>query len=239
LDKAKLTASSLDVVLGGTKILSDINVEISIGSWVSIIGANAAGKSTLLRSIVGWHKPSHGRVEWNVDNPLRPQKIDVLLVPQPDDLPKWLTGRQILDICCKGRNRQLPDNWEEVLDVLDGDAWLSKPVHAQSLGTRKKLCIASALCSSPALLLLDEAFDGLDINSSVKVRTYLKVQVKSGTLGVLSASHAWESVFVDSDEVVFLSNGSIVRSLKNTEYKVLSSQAVALQNAVIQAFAIL
>jgi ABC-type multidrug transport system ATPase subunit len=236
LDKSSLSACNLSIILGGTKILRDINFEISTGYWVSIIGANAAGKSTLLRSLVGWHKPSNGSVAWKSDDPFRSCNLDVLLVPQPDDLPKWLTGKQILEICCNGRSRQLPTNWPEVLEVLDGSAWLEKPVYAQSLGTRKKLCIASALCSSPALLLLDEAFDGLDINSSARVRTYLKAQVKCGALGILSASHAWESVFVDSDEVLFLSNGSIVRSLKSTQFVTLANQARTLHSAVLEAF---
>ena len=245
MDPTTLTARQVRIDLSGRTILRDIHCDVATGSWVSLVGANGAGKSTLLRSLAGWHRPKAGQVllagggsgdgdsgSGGLVDPL----ADVLLVPQPEDLPTWLSGRELLDICVAGRMRRPPEGWAFVLDLLDAGHWMDRPVSALSLGTRKKLCIATALCTGPRLLLLDEAFDGLDARASVRIRGWLRQEVTSGRPGILSASHAWEAVFADSDSVLFLDGGRIVRTLQPGAFDHLARQAAALQAAVLEAF---
>ncbi|MFN7610134.1 MAG: ATP-binding cassette domain-containing protein, partial [bacterium] len=136
------------------------------------------------------------------------------------------------------RRMEALQNWSEVLQSLDAHRWLDRPIQELSLGTKRKVALATALCARPRVLLLDEAFDALDALSSVRIRTMLRGLVRQGHMTVISASHAWESVFVDSDRIAFLAAGRIVRLLKRPEFSELSIQSARMQQTILSALAL-
>jgi ABC-2 type transport system ATP-binding protein len=232
-----LQAHSVSLTLGGRQIINDVSLQAQGGQWVSVVGANEAGKTSLLHLLAGWRPPSSGQILYR-ERPLKADdRVEVVLAPGPDDLPGHLLGHELLKIVQQERQRPEPANWPAILEALNGDRWMDRPVNQLSLGTRRKVALATALCGSPSYLLLDEAFDALDALSSVRIRTMVRGLVDEGTMGVISASHAWESVFTDSDAIAFLAAGRVVRHLERTEFTDLAAQSARMQETILAAFA--
>lgn len=231
-----LTTRGACLTLGGRNILSDVNLSVQTGEWLSIVGANEAGKTSLLHLIAGWRVPTSGEIRLNDASLTHDDRVRVVLAPGPDDLPGHLLGRELIQIVQHERNRPAPSGWDQILDSLNADRWLNRPINELSLGTRRKVALASALCASPELLLLDEAFDALDAVSSVRIRGTVRALVKSGQLAVISASHAWESVFADSDKIAFLDKGKVVRELAQGEFQDIAAQSERIQATILAAF---
>lgn len=156
--------------------------------------------------------------------------------PGPDDLPGHLLGCELLEIVRHERRRPLPDDWGAILVSLNAERWLDRPINQLSLGTRRKVALASALIASPTVLLLDEAFDALDAQSSVRIRATVRALVDGCSMTVISASHAWESVFTNSDAIAFLASGRVVRYLERADFSVLAVQSENMQATILAAF---
>ncbi|KAF0115686.1 MAG: ABC-2 type transport system ATP-binding protein [Hyphomonadaceae bacterium] len=232
-----LNAADLVVSMGKHNILKGVNIEAKLGAWVSLIGANGAGKTTLLRAIAGWHfSKIKGQVLCNGQKITNQTRQDVVLVPSPYDLPTYLLGHELIDIIVRERGAALHQNWPKILEILDGDIWYNRPIGELSWGTQKKICIATAICTGPKFILLDESFDGLDATSSLKIRQLFADLVKQNTIGVLSASHSWESVFAYSDTIYFLKAGSIINRLEQSDFAQLTIEAKRIEQMVTQIF---
>ncbi|MEZ6023816.1 MAG: ABC transporter ATP-binding protein [Hyphomonadaceae bacterium] len=232
----RLSATELRVLFGKHAALDGVSIEFARGRWTSIVGANGAGKTTLLHTLAGWRKPTAGALALDGAPPGPSYRQDVVLAPAPEQLPPHLTGAEVIDIVARERGRTRIGGWADAFAALDGEAWNSRPVAELSWGTRKKLCLATAIATGPDFLLLDEAFDGLDSVSSIRIRQYVRSQASAGALGVVSASHAWESVFVDSDAVAFLAQGKLVRTMDAPQFQSLGEDARRIQDVVQGAF---
>jgi ABC-2 type transport system ATP-binding protein len=232
-----LNVQDATLILGARTIIDGVSLGVSIGQWLSIVGANEAGKTTLLHLLAGWRAPTSGQVEFNGAQLRSNDRVQVVLAPGPDDLPGHLLGSELLAIVRQERRRPLPADWDTILTSLNADRWLDRPIHQLSLGTRRKVALASALIANPTVLLLDEAFDALDAQSSVRIRATVRALVDGGTMAVISASHAWESVFSDSDAIAFLASGRVVRHLERAEFSDLAAQSEKMQATILAAFA--
>jgi ABC-type multidrug transport system ATPase subunit len=232
-----LRASNLCLTLGERDIVQGVTLQVALGQWVSIVGANEAGKTSLLHLLGGWRAPTAGQILFE-DRPLNADdRAAIVLAPGPDDLPGHLLGRELITIVQHERQRSQPSDWPAILEALNADRWLDRAVNQLSLGTRRKVALATALCASPKVLLLDEAFDALDAQSSVRIRTMVRGLVDAGETAVISASHAWESVFSDSDAIAFLAAGRVVRHLKRADFLDLAAQSAKMQETILTAFA--
>ncbi len=232
----ELQAKNIFVSYGRNDVLKNINISIKMGEWVSLIGANGAGKSTLLHAIAKWRfSKKSGEILFNGEN-TNNVKNEIVLVPFPADLPDFLLGKELIEIIIRERGAQLIENWPIIMDALDANVWLERPIGELSWGTQKKVCIASALCSAPKFILLDEAFDGLDAQSSAKIRYLFHDLVHKNQIGILNASHAWESVFADSYRIYFLKDGQIIKELHQNEFGDLKDEAKKIEQRVFEIF---
>jgi ABC-type multidrug transport system ATPase subunit len=232
-----IAAQSVSLILGGRHILNSIDISATLGEWVSIVGANEAGKTSLLHLLAGWRAPTSGAVSFQNRRLHRDDRATVVLAPGQDDLPGHLLGKELLALVQHERRKPPPQDWLDILHSLDAHRWLDRPIHELSLGTKRKVALATALCASPTVLLLDEAFDALDAQSSVRIRSMVRELVDQGHMAVISASHAWESVFTDSDHIAFLSAGQVVRYLARADFQDLAAQAQRMQTTILEAFA--
>lgn len=231
-----LSCQNVTLTLNERGIINGVSLGVELGQWLSIVGANEAGKTTLLHLLAGWRAPSTGAVCFGGRPLISDDRVAVVLAPGPDDLPGHLLGSELLAIVKHERQRSFPPYWEGMLASLNSDRWMDRPINQLSLGTRRKVALASALCASPSILLLDEAFDALDAVSSVRIRATVRSLVNTGTMAVISASHAWESVFSDSDEIAFLAAGQVVRTLARAEFADLATQSEKMQATILAAF---
>lgn len=206
---------SLHKKYGSHVAVANLDLDIPVGSFCGLVGPNGSGKTTALRMITGLLRPDHGQA-WIVGHEtwVDPVAVKMLLgvVPDPLNLFERLSARELL--AHLGDIRGMPrgvvsERSEELLDVMGlGDAG-DKQIGGYSHGMRKKTAIAAALLHRPAVLVLDEPFEGVDPVSVLAVRSVLDRYRSAGGTVVFS-SHTMELVEKMCDYVAVMSGGNLV-----------------------------
>ena len=147
-------------------VLDGVDLEVARGEWLALLGPNASGKTTLLHCIAGMLVPSAGSISI-CGHSLRQQAMAAKgalgFGCAPEYLPDLLTGRQCLEVYAAAKGLAAIDR--DVLALAEEFAFspmLDRFVGSYSLGTKQKLAVLLALLGEPALVVLDEAFNGLD-----------------------------------------------------------------------------
>jgi ABC-2 type transport system ATP-binding protein len=219
---------------GSRQVISDINLTIERGEWFSLLGPNATGKSTLLYCATGQLMPVAGEVHINGHNlATEPElaKLHLGYAHAPDRLPGLLTGLQCLEVHASAR--QLNEVGSEVMGLaqeLKLAPLLDQYVGTYSLGTRQKLSVLLALVGAPPLIILDEAFNGLDPASSLVLKRFLRARVESKECSVLLATHALDIVLQYSTRIALLLEGKLAHSWDAARFTTLQGLEEALAN---------
>lgn len=244
-DRMKLEIRDVHAKYGRRKVLSGVSLQVPEGEWFCLLGPNGVGKSTLLHCISGALLPSAGDLlvagHSVISEPLA-AKRHLGYACAPEQLPELLTGRQCLEVYAHAKGLQAMD--EAVLTLskeLRFDSYLDGFVDTYSLGTKQKLCILVALLGEPALIVLDEAFNGLDPASALVVKHHLQQRLSSKRCAVLLATHSLDIVEHYADKAALLIDGRILREWNESEiaaYRVQGDSAMetALAAASIQPF---
>jgi ABC-2 type transport system ATP-binding protein len=202
-------------------VLVDVNLTVAHGEWVALLGPNASGKSTLLHCVVGMMAPKSGAVSvcgHSLAGDPRGAKGQLGFACAPERLPPLLTGRQCLEIYAAAKG--LASIGAAVLQLAERFQYmklLDQFVGAYSLGTRQKLAVLLALLGEPELIVLDEAFNGLDPASSLALKHHLRVRVSEKKCSVLLATHALDIVERYADRAALLLNGRIAHEWRKEE----------------------
>ena len=210
-----LHVRSLHAAYGKLVVLAGVDLEIARGEWLALLGPNASGKTTLLHCVAGMLVPSAGSISI-CGRSLRQDAIaakgQLGFGCAPERLPGLLTGRQCLEVYAAAKSLAAID--ADVLELAEAFAFtdmLDRFVASYSLGTKQKLAVLLALLGEPALVVLDEAFNGLDPASALVLKRHLRARVSAGRCGVLLATHALDVVERYSDRAVLLLDGRIAR----------------------------
>jgi ABC-2 type transport system ATP-binding protein len=199
--------------------LGPVELEIDAGTFVSLVGPNGSGKSTLIRSTLGLRRPDTGAAFWDGHALLRRDPAVVAQIGYVSDSPAdvvgeltapefWQYARTAHE---RVHGRAMPELIERARDYADRLELpvTAKPLDALSLGTRRKAQIVAALMAHPRLLVLDEAFIGLDFLASRAFEDVLRERVQDGCT-VLSSNHDLDLAARLSDRVVVLYDGRLV-----------------------------
>ena len=162
-----LKIENLSVNYGGIIAVSDVSLEVEDGSIVTLIGANGAGKSTIMRSVVGLVKPSSGKIFYNDEDITGMHTNDIVargitLVPEGRRIFPNLTVLENIKIGAYMRKDSLNDDIDWVYSLFPR----LKERHWQMAGTlsggeQQMLAVARALMSKPKLMMMDEPSLGL------------------------------------------------------------------------------
>ncbi|MEA2518220.1 MAG: type transport system ATP-binding protein, partial [Chloroflexota bacterium] len=188
------------------------DVSFSIGPGVTgLLGPNGAGKSTLLHLLAGLLRPSSGRVLIGGRPAWREPSIyrHVGLVPEREAVHSFLTGRQFVDFAA--RLHGLPDPAAaagRAIDVVDLGAAADRAVGTYSKGMRQRVKIAAALVHEPAILLLDEPFNGMDPRQRLHMMDLLRSMAANGRT-ILFSSHILEEVERLADGILVIHAGRL------------------------------
>jgi ABC-2 type transport system ATP-binding protein len=202
--------------------VDSLDLTIDAGQFVGLIGPNGAGKSTLMGCITGLLAADEGTVRVSgvdvQDDPIGVRQ-HVGFIPQDLELFDYLTGEEFLRFVADVRGVPEESAADEVAELLElaglTDA-RHRIVSEYSGGMRRKIALVSALLGSPDLLLLDEAFVGLDPESTWRIRRRLASYCDSGGAIILS-SHALEMIQEICDRVVILQDGTVRRDLRDLD----------------------
>ena len=168
--------------------LGPISVSVPIGRTVAVFGRNGAGKSTMFGLITGNHDRTSGDVKINGQK-MSPDAValkrETGYLPQESDLPAWVTPREVLTWAAK-----LHDLPEKIVDdnliYWDAQSWAHRPLSACSHGMQKRIGLALATMHDPSLLILDEAFNALDILHTRALELLIRGRANRGKTTLIS-----------------------------------------------------
>ena len=199
-----------DLVLPLAEFTLEVSMTTSRGA-TALYGPSGAGKTTLLELIAGIRKPRSGRIEMDgrvvCDDGvwIPPRHRHVGYVPQDDALFPHLSVRQNVFYGAAST-----ENSDDVIDVLEIGTLFERRVHRLSGGERKRVALARALLTRPALLLLDEPLAGVDLALRDRVLEYL-VRVRDELpVPTIYVTHHMQEVEAICEEIVVLERGRVV-----------------------------
>lgn len=207
----QLKAIAKDYTVRGrtTRALDGIDLEIALGDFVCVVGASGSGKSTLLSLIAGLTRASEGMITLDGDAVTGPGP-DRGLVFQHGALYPWRSvernvafGLELLSLDKEERSRRVDWYLEET-----GLAGLRKSLPKQlSGGQKQRVAIARALACEPEVLLLDEPFGALDVQTKEDMQVLIRqVWTDTGTTVLMVTHDVEEAVFLGRRVVVLASD---------------------------------
>ncbi|WP_420317945.1 ABC transporter ATP-binding protein [Ekhidna sp.] len=197
---ALLETKDLTIGYGANKVLMrDINLEISPGQLIGLVGQNGVGKSTFIRTICGLHTKLAGNISLSGSSieELNPKdiakKISVVLTGKPDSL-----NLSVLELIALGRHpysgwlgnlkKYDKEKIEESISAMEINYLAEKRLYELSDGQIQKVMIARALAQETDLIILDEPTSHLDLKNKIDVLDLLKKITNSGK-SVLISTH--------------------------------------------------
>lgn len=218
-----LQVENITKCYGEKKVLKDISLQIEEGDFVSILGPNGCGKTTLINIISGVDLNYTGSVFFKGDNYSRipANKRPFNSVFQKNTLFPNLTVEE--NILFGPKVQKLDKNiysgiFDELISQLEVQDLLTRKATELSGGETQRICIARALINRPKILLFDEAFSALDPISKTTIKKVLKdYHTKGGT--ILFVTHNREEALELSNKILIIDNGDqIAFDNKNNLY---------------------
>lgn len=220
------------------EVLLGVDLRVELGEWLVLLGANGSGKSSLLDVCVGRLAPSAGSVRIGahsiIDAPVEAKRALGYAIA-PERLPPLLTARECLAVqACAKQMAVIDDEVLALADALRLMPWMDDAVALMSYGTRQKLGVLLALLGAPALVVLDETFNGLDPASGLLLKRHLRDRVDAGRCGVVLATHALDIAEHWADRVALLHEGSVTHTWNREELAVLRATGGGLEASLAQ-----
>lgn len=206
--------NGLHKTYGNTEVLKNINLEFSKGYVYGIVGENGAGKTTLFRCIAGLE--NHDGEIISVLNPLKNHLG--LLLTDPFFFAK-ITGKEYIRLLCNARGKtNMCIDEKNIFDLP-----LNQYASTYSTGMKKKLAITAILLQENEYFILDEPFNGVDIQSNI-ILTEIILKLKDLNKIILISSHIFSTLSDTCDEIHLLRKGEQIKSVQKTEFKNLEQE---------------
>lgn len=191
-------------------VLKGISYSFESGKIYSIVGRNGSGKSVLLKIIAGLYLQDKGNVlfdnkNYNMINEI-PDNLGIV-IEQPSFIND-LTGLENLKLLASIRNVATERDIVESLEIVNLKDDMNKKYSKYSLGMRQKLSIAQAIMEHQKVILLDEPFNGIDRQSVVAIKEYLK-KVKNEDKLIIITTHIMDDVVDLSDVMLYIEDGML------------------------------
>lgn len=205
---------------GEIEALSDINLKIDKGEFISIIGPSGCGKSTLLSIISGLMPQTSGEVYIN-GKKVTGTSFEVGYMLQKDELFNWRTILQNVMLGLEIRKMNTSENRRYVLELLDTYGlfdFKDKYPRQLSGGMRQRAALIRTLAVKPEILLLDEAFSALDYQTRLAVSEDIYTIIKKENKTAILVTHDISEGISMADRVVVLSNRpATIKNIHNIE----------------------
>lgn len=202
---------------GSFTAVNSIDLHIRKGALYGFLGPNGAGKSTTIKMLTGTYSLSGGDIVVDGMSILKyPQKIKMITgyIPDQPYLYDRLTGKEFLFFCggLFGLDKKsVKLRIEEMIETLKLGDWLNKRTEEYSQGMKQRVAIASAFLHHPRLIILDEPMVGLDPQSAVLVKQFLKRKSEEG-ITVFMSTHSLNVVEEICTDVGIINKGKIIFS---------------------------
>jgi len=199
----------------GTKqVLKDINISFEKGKVYGIVGENGSGKTTLFRCIAGLEK-----YDGKITSDFEQLKNHIgFLFTEPFIFSK-ITGREYIQLLLNARNIKMSNI--ETKNIFDLP--LNQYASTYSTGMKKKLALTAILLQENDCFILDEPFNGVDIQSNIIITEIIK-KLKALGKTVIISSHIFSSIAETCDEIFLLKKGELIKRVLKENFDKLENE---------------
>lgn len=211
-----IETKNLSFNYNGIPVLSDINISIPEGKFVSILGPNGAGKTTFLKIVLGLIKNYSGTITVFGKKPTEVEPALLGYVPQFKTMDRKFPAIAI-ELVASGLIKKWPWNIRgksknlayEALALVKSEHLAERSLSTLSGGELQRVCLARSIVRNPKLIVLDEPATGIDAIGEADLYNLLEdYQKKSGTT-ILMITHDWHVAHHHSDYVLLLNRNQI------------------------------
>ncbi|MDD2196028.1 MAG: ATP-binding cassette domain-containing protein [Bacteroidales bacterium] len=208
-----ITIENLYLSYGKKKVIESLDLTISENTINGVVGLNGSGKTTLLNAIYGLKSVESGTIKWQGEKLTK--KVISYLVTEPFFYSN-ITGNEYLSLF---KNSSFDTNrWNELFLLP-----LDQIVDEYSTGMKKKLAILSVLKQDKPIIIFDEPFNGLDIETCRIIRSIL-LGLKGKSKTIIITSHIIETLTNLCDYIHYLEGGKILFSKEKEEFKLFEKE---------------
>ncbi|MFF1613171.1 ATP-binding cassette domain-containing protein [Amycolatopsis sp. NPDC058278] len=216
-DTAVLSLRGISKHFGAVAALTDVDLDVSAGQVVAIVGDNGAGKSTLVKVLAGVHRADTGTITFadraaTIDSPAAAHSLGIATVFQDLALCENLNVVENLFLGREIRRGRLDEvametrSWELLRQLSAKIPTVRIPVASLSGGQRQTVAIARSLLGDPKIIILDEPTAALGVEQTAEVLNLIE-RLRERGLGVIMISHNMEDVRAVADRIVVLRLG--------------------------------
>ena len=227
-----IETKQLTKVYGDQTAVNAVNLHVKRGQIYGLLGRNGAGKTTIMKMILGLTSITSGEADVFGKN-IKGQEKRVYprigaIIETPGFYPN-LTGTENLEIFAKLRGTAAPNAVKNALEVV-GLPYKDKKLFGKySLGMKQRMGIANAILHDPELLILDEPTNGLDPIGIAEVRDFIKdLSVERGKT-ILISSHILSEIQLLADDIGIIDHGVLLEESSMSELEKKNSKYILLQ----------
>lgn len=211
-----LRVESAALGFGDRSLWSGLDLDVRPGEFLTVLGSNGSGKSSLLKAILGLRGLSAGSIEV-LGRPAARGDRAIGYIPQQRLIPPGtpVRGRDLVALGIDGHRlgvrllgrRAVRDQVAAAVEAVEATAYADRPVGQLSGGEQQRLRVAQALVSDPALLLCDEPLISLDLHHQREVSGLIDARRRTHATPVLFVTHDVNPVLSMTDRVLYLAAG--------------------------------
>ena len=217
---------------GEQAVVNSVNLHVKSGRIYGLLGRNGAGKTTIMKMILGLTRITSGEVDVFGQNILGHEKRIYprvgAIIETPGFYPN-LTGTENLEIFAKLRGTSRPNAVKNALEVV-GLPYRDKKLFSKySLGMKQRLGIANAIMHDPELLILDEPTNGLDPIGIAEVRDFIKKLTVDRGKTILISSHILSEIALLADDIGIIDHGVLLEESSMEELQKKNRKYIQIQ----------
>ena len=205
-----LTVEHLTKKIGNKTILEDVSLNLKRGQIIGLVGANGAGKTSLMKVILGYSSYQDGTFRI-IENKNKKSNVGAL-IENPGIYP-FMSGYDNLKLLNETKNTHDIDT---IVSQLDMDDYIHNKAKTYSLGMKQKLGIAIAFLNQPQLIILDEPMNGLDPKAVRDVRELILKKAQEGVTFLIS-SHILSELVKITNSILIINKGKLVTETTEEE----------------------
>ncbi|QJC37512.1 spermidine/putrescine ABC transporter ATP-binding protein PotA [Enterobacteriaceae endosymbiont of Donacia thalassina] len=212
--KILINLININKSFSGKKIISNLNLNINDGEFITLLGPSGSGKTTIIRLIAGLEKVDSGSIILNkreiTQYPAEKRQINTVfqsyaLFPHMSVFDNIAFGLKMQ----KKTYKEIIDKVEKILDIVQLKKFINRKPHELSGGQQQRVAIARAVINQPRILLLDESLSALDYRLRKKMQNELKALQRQLGITFILVTHNQEEALSISDRIILLRNGKI------------------------------
>lgn len=208
--------SNMSKAFGSKLVLKQLGIHFTAGKVHGIVGSNGAGKSTFFNCLVGLDS-----FVGEINSELQPLKNNCSFLPTAPFFFSHMTGVEYLKMVCNANQVELPDEEKLLFQLPYGQYAIT-----YSTGMKKKLAFQGIVLENKKIIVLDEPFNGVDLESNYNLIEQIKEWRAQGKT-ILIASHIFSTLQNLCDEVHWLEEGSFKKSILPEEYSTFEEELKA------------